>query len=219
MGVIVFDCDGVLVDSEIVACRTVAATLSTLGYPLTTEEVAARFVGRATGEMLKTLEAEYAIPLPADLRERLLAAQLAAFESELEAVPGVAEALETLSAPRCVASGSDRARIEYSLALTGLRDFFGENLFSAQMVARGKPAPDLFLLAARSMGAPPEACLAIEDSPTGVEAALAAGMPVLGFCGASHCQPGHAERLRAAGAKTVFEEMRALPALVAEAGF
>ena len=215
---IIFDCDGVLVDSEIIACRVDARELGRLGFRLTVDDVAARFVGRSTKDMLDTLEAEQGIPVPAGFREHILASVLTAFDSELAAVPNMARALAAIEAPVCVASSSDVARIEHSLALTGLLSFFAPNIFSAQMVERGKPSPDLFQLAARSLETPPDACLVVEDSVTGVQAGVAAGMTVVGFCGASHCLDGHAERLSAAGASQVFDDMAALPGLISGLG-
>ena len=214
---IIFDCDGVLVDSEIVACRIDARELGRLGFRLTAEEVAARFIGHGTQDMLDALEAEQGIRVPEGFRDQLLAATLNAFADELTAVPNVVQTLELLHLPLCVASSSDVTRIEYSLELTGLARFFAGYIFSAQMVARGKPYPDLFQFAARSLGAAPAACLVIEDSVAGVQAGSAAGMKVFGYTGASHCTDGHDVRLRKAGASTVFNEMAALPALIASA--
>lgn len=211
---IIFDCDGVLVDSEIITCRVDARELNRLGFRISADEVGARFTGRPTQEMLSELEAEQGIPLPADFCDHLLACVLDSFASELLAVPNVAAALERISVPVCVASSSDVERIEESLRLTGLIGFFGRRIFSAQMVVRGKPFPDLFELAAGTLGTAPVGCLVIEDSPSGVAAAIAAGMTVYGYAGASHCQDGHATRLTAAGATLVFDDMADLPALI-----
>ena len=212
---IIFDCDGVLVDSEIVACRIDARELSRRGFQITAEEVAARFIGHGTQDMLDALQIEQGIRLPEDFCDQLLTATLNAFADELEAVPNVVQALEQLHLPLCVASSSDVTRIEYSLELTGLARFFAGRIFSAQMVARGKPYPDLFEFASRSLDAAPAACLVIEDSVAGVQAGIAAGMTVFGYTGASHCADGHDARLRAAGASAVFNDMAVLPALIA----
>jgi len=211
---IIFDCDGVLVDSEILACRIDARELGRLGIRTTAHEVAARFAGHGTQDMLDALQAEQGIPVPEGFCDHLLAATMDAFATELKTVPNMAEALERLQGLVCVASSSDVARIEYSLKLTGLVRYFAGSIFSAQMVARGKPFPDLFQLAARSLGAAPAACLVIEDSVAGVRAGIAAGMHVFGYSGASHCVAGHDARLRAAGATVVFDDMAALPALI-----
>ena len=211
---IIFDCDGVLVDSEIIACRVDVRELSRLGFRITVEEVAARFIGRKTQDMLDTLRAEQGLPIPDGFRDELLAAVLESFARELTAVPNMALALERITTPVCVASSSDVARIAHSLEVTGLSGYFGRRIFSAQMVARGKPAPDLFQLAASRLRVAPEACLVVEDSVTGVQAGVAAGMAVLGYYGASHCLDGHADRLTAAGAAAVFDDMAALPDLI-----
>jgi HAD superfamily hydrolase (TIGR01509 family) len=135
----------------------------------------------------------------------------AEFCRSLAAINGVTEVLDALSLPICVASSSTLEQIRGKLQLTGLLQRFGENLFSATMVARGKPAPDLFLHAAQQLATAPHCCLVIEDSPTGVEAALAAGMTVIGFSGGSHCAPGHGAQLQAHGAALVIDDMRPLP--------
>ena len=212
---LVFDCDGVLVDSETVACRVDAELFAEIGIEIGVEEIRERFVGGSSGQMCETLAREHGVAIGEAFRRRLLDTVLARFETELTAIPGVADALERLPFPRCVASSSEPHRIRRSLELTGLLAQFDPHLFSAKMVARGKPAPDVFLLAAARMGAAPARCLAIEDSVAGVTAARAAGMSVLGFAGGWHCGPGLPPRLLAAGAARVFDDMRALPDLVA----
>src|SRR5262249_26977037 len=129
------------------------------------------------------------------------------YEGELRAIAGVADLLAALEMPRCVASNSHIDRVRHALTLTQLIGFFEPHLFSASMVAHGKPAPDLFLLAAKTLGISPEQCLVIEDSFSGVAGARAAGMRVVGFTGGGHCRPGHAERLRDAGCTAVFATM------------
>ena len=211
---IIFDCDGVLVDSEIIKCRVDARELGKLGFRLTVEEVAVRFVGRRTQDMLDTLAAEQGISPPPGFRDHLLAAVLDSFERELKPVANIGRALDEIRTPVCVASSSDVDRIARSLDVTGLRRYFGERIFSAQMVEHGKPAPDLYLHAAHALGVAPAACIVIEDAVTGVQAGVAAGMRVFGYYGASHCVPGHDRRLRAAGAVAAFDDMAALPALI-----
>ncbi len=132
------------------------------------------------------------------------------FTQSLVAIPGVVEALDLLRLPICVASSSVPEQIRRKLELTGLLARFGENLFSAAMVARGKPAPDLFLYAAQRLTTQPDRCIVIEDSPAGIEAAIAAGMTAIGFCGGSHCRPGYGDRLKARGAALVIGDMREL---------
>jgi len=214
----VFDCDGVLVDSETVSCRVDSELLAEIGIKVGVDEISERFVGTTSREMCETLGREHGVDVPEAFRRRLLDTILARFETELTPIDGIADALARLPQPRCVTSSSEPRRIRRSLELTGLLAHFEPHLFSAKMVARGKPAPDLFLHAAERMGFVPADCLAIEDSVAGVTAARAAGMTVLGFTGGGHCGPGHAERLERAGADLVFAEMRALPDLVQARG-
>lgn len=195
----IFDCDGVLIDSEGIACRADAACLAEIGIAISAEEVMERYVGLSVGAMLADLETRHG-PLPAHLAQTIARRTAAAFEAELAATPGIEELLASLTCRTCVASSSAPARLQHSLRLTGLMSYFDPHVFSTAQVARGKPAPDLFLFAARAMATPPAACLVIEDSVAGVRAAVAAGMRVVGFTGGSHCRAGHAERLHAAGA-------------------
>ena len=215
-GLVIFDCDGVLVDSEVLTCRTEAACLAEFGIAISAEEIMDRYVGISLAGMLTDLAQRFARPLPADLADTLRHRTLAAFDTALTAIPGVADVLAALRLPVCVASSSEPARIRHSLALVGLQPYFEPHIFSATQVARGKPAPDLFLFAADCMATPPESCLVIEDSIAGVQAARAAGMRVFGFTGGSHCRPGHADQLRTAGAALVFTAMKLLPGLLAE---
>ncbi len=211
---VIFDCDGVLVDSETIACRIDAELLTAAGFPYTFEEIRREFVGVNTRRMCRQIEEQHGRSLPEDMHERMLEATLAAFEAELAAVEGVAAAISGLPMPRCVASSSDLARIRHSLKLTGLLAFFDPHLFSTQQVAHPKPAPDIFLFAAAQMGVAPHRCVVIEDSTPGVIAGRAAGMTVLGFHGAGHCLPGHGTQLLDAGAQQVFTHMHKLPDLI-----
>ncbi len=214
---VIFDCDGVLVDSETIGCRIEALLLTEAGFAITADEILGRFTGITARETFRTLEAERGGPLPEGFEERVREEIHAAFTRELLAVAGVALALERIALPVCVASSSDPARIAHSLEVTGLLGRFAPHLFSAAAVARGKPAPDLFLHAAARMATPPARCLVVEDSVAGVQAAVAAGMRVLGFTGAGHCPPDHAARLAAAGAARTFASMTELPDLLAAA--
>ena len=212
---LIFDCDGVLVDSEPLACRIDAEYLTELGYPFTAEEIVLRFVGVSLKDMVARIEAEHGRRLPTDFGARLTRRILDRFETELQPVRGVRDAVLALPHRRCVASSSTPDRIALSLRAAGLADLFGD-LFSAVEVKRGKPAPDLFLHAAARMGAAPEECVVIEDSAFGVRAARAAGMRVIGFAGGGHCGPEHKSKLIAAGADRVIADMRQLPETVAE---
>jgi HAD superfamily hydrolase (TIGR01509 family) len=212
---LIFDCDGVLIDSELIGCRIEAEELTRAGLRITLEEILERFTGVTSKETFGTLEREQGQRLPADFAQRVGAAIRVAFERELAAIAGIHAALERIELPVCVASSSSPARLEHSLKVVRLFERFTPHIFSAQAVGRGKPAPDLFLHAAARMATPPARCLVIEDSIPGVQAGIAAGMRVLGFTGGSHCAPGHAERLRDAGAEQTFADMTLLPNLLA----
>ena len=214
---IIFDCDGVLIDSEAIACRADSACLAEIGIAMSAEEIMDRYLGISAGTMCADIEQRHGRALPPDFAETLRLRVAAAFEAELMPMAGVEAALDALPQRRCVASSSAPERLRHSLSLTGLLRWFEPHVFSATQVARGKPAPDLFLFAAASMQAEPAACVVIEDSVPGVQAAVAAGMRVIGFTGGGHCRPGHAERLLAAGAAAIADDMRRLPALVSPA--
>jgi HAD superfamily hydrolase (TIGR01509 family) len=206
---VIFDCDGVLVDSERIAVRVDAEMLAELGWPLSEQEVVERFMGRTTEDMLRAIEAEVADLEPGwevefDRRYR------AALEAELAPVDGVVEALDAIDIPTCVASSGSHDKLRFTLGHTGLYPRFEGRIFSAHDVVRGKPAPDLFLHAARSMGADPAACAVVEDSRYGVQAARAAGMRAFAYGG------GLASREQLEGPGTVvFDDMRELPRLLA----
>ncbi len=183
---LIFDCDGVLVDSEVLACRIDAEVLTRLGIPYTADEIMAQFVGGSLKDMMARIEADRGCRLPADFAAELNRALFARFETDLRPIAGVREAVLSLAMPRCVASSSSPDRIALSLRVTGLDDLF-DRTFSAAQVPRGKPAPDLFLHAAAQMGQVPGDCVVIEDSLFGVQAARQAGMRVIGFTGGGHC--------------------------------
>ena len=215
---IIFDCDGVLVDSEVISCRAHADVLSRHGYPITQEQVFDRFLGRSTRQANSEVEAELGRALPDDFHAQLQDEQLRSFESDLQAVPHIHAALDAITQAVCIASSGSHQRMRVTLGRTKLYDRFAPNIFSASQVVNGKPAPDLFLFAARQMNVPPERCLVIEDSVPGSTGGRAAGMTVLGFHGGSHCRPGHGDGLRAAGAAATFDDMRQLPDLIARFG-
>jgi HAD superfamily hydrolase (TIGR01509 family) len=213
---VIFDCDGVLVDSEVISCRAHAEVLSRHGYPITTQQVFQRFLGRSARQANLEVEAELGRSLPADFHSQLQDELFRSFEADLEAVPHIHAALDQIGQPVCVASSGSHQRMRISLGRAGLYQRFAPNIFSASEVRNGKPAPDLFLLAAERMKASPDRCVVIEDSVAGIAGARAAGMNVFGFHGGSHCAPGHAAMLRAAGANLVFDDMRQLPDLIAQ---
>jgi HAD superfamily hydrolase (TIGR01509 family) len=212
---LIFDCDGVLVDSEPLSCRIDAEVLTRLGIPYTTEEITRSFVGVSQKDMIARISVERGVTLPDDLGEQINRALFARFETDLKPVDGVRDAILALPYRRCVASSSLPERIALSLRVTGLADLF-DNVFSASEVRRGKPAPDLFLHAASRMEADPAKCVVIEDSIAGVQAACAAGMRVVGFTGGGHCGPEHGARLREVGATTIVAHMADLPRTIAE---
>ncbi len=211
---IVFDCDGVLVDSEIIANRVLAAELSRYGYPVTGAECRARFIGMTIPGVIAKVS-DGGVDLPEDFEAKLREKDQAVFARELKAVAGVDAALERLSSyPRCVASSGSPEKIARNLEITGLRRHFGDHLFSAKDVTHPKPAPDLFYMAAARMNADPAEAIVIEDTALGVEGAKRAGMTAFGFIGASHRSPADTAMLRAAGADLVFADMQELPDLI-----
>lgn len=207
---VIFDCDGVLVDSEALACQVDADVLTSLGIAYTRDEIINQFVGVSLKDMMAQIEREHERTLPADFADTLNRTLFARFERELRPIEGVRDAILALPHRRCVASSSLPERIAFSLRLTGLDDLF-EHVFSASEVRRGKPTPDLFLHVAERMGSSADGCVVIEDSIAGVQAARAAGMKVVGFAGGGHCGPGHVDRLKAAGALSVIDRMAELP--------
>ena len=212
---IIFDCGGVLVDSEVISCRCTAEVLSELGFDIGEETVLKRYVGISDRSMAARIEEEWGRALPADFRREIQSRTLRAFDTELRAIDDIAEALDTIAPSRCVASSGTSERIRRALTVTGLLDRLAPHLFSSSMVENGKPAPDLFLFAASEMQVAPWRCIVIEDSIAGVKAGKAAAMRVLGFTGASHVDPrSHAARLHEAGADTTFQRMRDLPELL-----
>jgi HAD superfamily hydrolase (TIGR01509 family) len=213
---IIFDCDGVLVDSEVIACETHARVLSRHGYPITAEEVFRRFLGRSARQANLEVEAELGRSLPDSFHNDLQEDLYRGFADDLLAIPHITQALDQIVLPVCIASSGSHQRMKVSLGATRLYDRFAPNIFSAQQVRHGKPAPDLFLFAAEQMKTEPARCLVVEDSLSGIAAARAAGMTVLGFHGGSHCGQGYGAKLREAGACETFNDMRRLPALIAQ---
>jgi HAD superfamily hydrolase (TIGR01509 family) len=214
LDLVIFDCDGVLVDSEVISCRAHAQTLTRHGYPITDDQVLERFLGVSDREARQIVEAEIGRKLPDDFEAQVKQATLQFYAGDLRAISHVGEAIAAIGLPKCVASSGTPEKIRHGLSCTGLYDRLAPHIFSATQVARGKPAPDLFLFAAGQMQVSPERCLVIEDSVPGITGARAAGMTVFGFHGGSHCRPGHADMLRAAGAVMAFDDMRQLPDLI-----
>lgn len=212
IGLVIFDCDGVLVDSERIAVAVDAEQITKLGWPLEPADIARRFVGHSREYLRESVEAELGRRLPDDWEEPFAAAYWARIDAELTAVDGVREIVERLAVPYCVASNGTHAKMRRSLGRAGLLPLFDGVLFGAEDVARPKPAPDLHLYAAAAMGVAPDACVVVEDSPFGIRAAREAGMRTFGFAG------GVAGPDALAGPGTVlFEHMRELPALLGAA--
>jgi len=213
---VIFDCDGVLVDSEAITIEVESQLLTHAGFAISADEIAERYVGLSYASMMAGLEAQFGRPVPDGLSDQIQTEVLAAFPQQLEPVAGVADLLAGLDRPRCVASSSDLDRVEFSLHITELAlHFEPSSLFSAQMVDNGKPAPDLFLHAAATLGVDSAACIVVEDSPHGVTAALAAGMEVVGLVAGGHARPSLRDRLHAAGAPHVAETTTDLAELLA----
>jgi HAD superfamily hydrolase (TIGR01509 family) len=209
---VIFDCDGVLVDSEPTSNRVLAAAISEAGLSIEPDEVGREFEAMRLADIQARIEERLGRPLGASWLVAFEARREAAFREGLGAIPGVEEVLRALCAfgrPICVASQARREKTELTLGLAGLREYFdGAALFSSTMVARGKPHPDLFLHAAATMGFEPHRCVVVEDAVPGVEAALAAGMLALGYA-----PPGSDDRLARAGARA-FASMEELPELL-----
>jgi HAD superfamily hydrolase (TIGR01509 family) len=214
---IIFDCDGVLVDSEVISCRVHAEILTRHGYPITAEQVRERFLGRSARDSNLEVERELGRPLPAAYDPERREALLQALAAATEAIPHIHDTLDAIDVPMCVASSGAHEKIFTTLSRAGLYTRFAPHIFSASQVKMSKPAPDLFLFAAERMGAEPARCFVVEDSVSGVTAARAAGMTVVGFTGGSHCRDGDGPRLLKAGAAAVIDDMRALPGLLVQA--
>ena len=204
---VIWDCDGVLIDSERLAVRTESRILTELGWPLSEADVVERFVGRSSRYMQSVIEER--LGRRVDWKDQFERRVQEVCERELEPVEGVIDALDAINIASCVASSSSHAMLQFKLGLTGLSERFAGRIYSADDVAHGKPDPAVFLLAASAMGVAPERCAVVEDSVSGVEAGLAAGMNVFAFTGGVTS----AEKLQRVGI-TLFHSMRELPALL-----
>jgi HAD superfamily hydrolase (TIGR01509 family) len=213
---LIFDCNGVLVDSEPIATSVIAEEFRRAGVPITPDLARRFFLGRRPSDVLAAVEEATGRRLPGHFEVAVAAATQRRLRLELRPLPHVAYALSWLRGPKCVASSSSLDRVRLSLETTGLLQFFGSSLFSASEVPYGKPAPDLFLHAARRMGVQPSDCVVVEDSPNGIAAATAAGMTPIGFVGGSHADAQLAAQLTAAGARAIVVDMRALKGTVVE---
>lgn len=203
---IIFDFDGVIADSEVLANLALAEAVSSLGLPTTLDDSIARYMGHRWSEIAPAIEAGTGCGLPSGFLDDLKLATFARFRETLQPVPGAMDFITRFAAlPRCIASSSSAERLQLCTDVIAIAHHFPNAIFSADLVPRGKPHPDIFLYAADKIDVAPTHCLVIEDSPNGVRAGLAAGMCVVGLCAGAHIRPGHAERLRDAGAEHVFE--------------
>ena len=211
---IFFDCDGVLIDSEVIACRVELDVLGEIGHPITLEEFQHRFVGTSRQFSLRALAEDWGKPLPGNYEDRVRERLYEAFRAELQAIDGMVDLVGRTGVRSAVASSSSLHRLGLALALAGYDSLFGNRVFSAEQVRNGKPAPDLFLFAAARMDVAPEHCVVIEDSPFGVTAARAARMGVIGFTGGAHCRPDHGQKLLEAGADRIAPDATILAAML-----
>jgi HAD superfamily hydrolase (TIGR01509 family) len=199
---IIFDFDGVIAESEVLANTVLAEIVTELGVTTTLEDSYRLYMGKRFADVIAAVEASVGRALPASFSSQYQARTLERFRRELRLVDGARSYLHAFAhVPRCIASSSSPDRLALCLDVLGLQATFGVHVYSASAVPRGKPHPDIFLHAAKEMGTAPAHSIVIEDSPSGVEAAIAAGMTAIGLLAASHIQPGHGERLRAAGAQ------------------
>jgi HAD superfamily hydrolase (TIGR01509 family) len=206
---VIFDCDGVLVDSEPIANRVFQQALAELGLHLSDAQMFDYFIGRSMPYCLGLIERLLGRPAPGSFLRDLQARTFAAFAAGLRPMPHIQYALDRITTPCCVASSGDHEKMRTTLGITGLLPRFEGRLFSVTQVAHAKPAPDVYLFAAQQMGAEPGRCVVVEDTPPGVQAGAAAGMRVLGYC--AHTP---AAKLSSSGAHVTFDDMRELPGLL-----
>ena len=210
---ILWDCDGVLIDSEILACTAEAEEISTAGFPISAVDFVAQFMGKGLPQILSEIAAEKGAALSRAFetldREKLHARLREVFTNDLKATAGMAEVLAALSyLPMAVASGSELPRLEHTLSITGLLGFFRGHVYSADMVEKGKPAPDIFLYAAQRLGVAPERCLVVEDGIHGIDGAHAAGMDVVAYLGGCHMTPMLQEKVMARKPHAAVSDIR-----------
>ena len=211
---VIFDCDGVLIDNEPIACRSLAKALNEFGVEISYDEVVELHIGASIKGVIKDIKERYGRDLTPEFWAGHLELFLSSMATELEAIPGIFDVLDTIGLPKCVASSGRMARLKPALEIVGLYDRFAPHVYNAEMVEHAKPAPDLFLYAADQMNVTPGTCIVVEDSKAGVTAAKAAGMYCIGFTGGGHCGPGHADLLKGHGADIVIDDMTQLLPLI-----
>ncbi|EKF18696.1 HAD family hydrolase [Nitratireductor pacificus] len=215
---IIFDCDGVLVDSEPLAAIAFERVYRKHGMTITTD-IVGQCIGMKQADIITRIHELTGHAFPEHATGDFWVETQALFAEDLEPTRGILPFLQSLRGPRCVASSSSMKRIALSLEVTGLASFFGEEVFSTAMVKHGKPAPDIFLFAAERLGSEPSSSVVIEDSPFGVQGAVAAGMTAIGFTGGSHTYSGHAEKLTQAGAHAICTDWPGVERELARRGF
>lgn len=213
---VIFDCDGVLVDSEILASQASLRMLEPYGINMTPQEYAHLYAGKKEEDILASVQKDFNINLPDDFLSKVRLEIEHSLDHDLQAIPGVVETISPLPVTKAVVSNSRLVRVISSLKVAGLTELFGKKLFAAEMVERPKPAPDVYLYAASELGVKPAECLVVEDSQSGVTAAHSAGMQVIGFLGASHIPDSHEKTVREVGAFTVASSMEELAQIFAE---
>jgi HAD superfamily hydrolase (TIGR01509 family) len=214
---VIFDCDGVLVDSEPISIAILVDIITAAGVSISEETAYERFLGRSMATTIEILRDDFDMVVTDEHLRHARAELQTRFRRDLKPIPGVAETLRRLKAPRCVASSSQPERIRLSLEVTGLLELLEPHIYSATMVKRGKPFPDLFLHAARGMGAAPGRCVVIEDSPAGILAAKDAGMRAFAFTGGSHAGEGALQAaIEALEPDLIFGDMQRLPQLLSQ---
>ncbi len=215
---VVFDFDGVLVDSETMGCQIWSDVFAKHGMNVPAKDIMEKYTGKTGTLICRLIEQEYGYEIPDGFLDEVNETTESVMAKELKTVAGVMETLPRLKTPVCIASGSRPKRLNMCLDVTGLRKFFpDETVFSSHYVKNGKPAPDIFLYAAEKMRVAPRKCLVVEDSSSGVVGALAAGMRAFGFMGASHCTPARGVQLLESGAELLFDDFTKLPELIEKA--
>ena len=212
---VIFDCDGVLVDSEAISSRVELEALHQAGCLISMDEYLERALGRTDEDFIwGSIADEWGVELAPGFGDLVRSQVSRALEDELQPIEGAGEVLASLPCQSCVASAATSTRLEHTLEISGLAGLLEGKCFSGSMVRQSKPAPDLFLMAAGEMGYEPSSCLVVEDSVNGVKAAVRAGMKVLGFTGATHCGPGLGDVLTDLGCREIFSDLRNLPFLI-----
>jgi HAD superfamily hydrolase (TIGR01509 family) len=215
---ILFDCDGVLVDSEIIAANVLLRLLKPFGYEMNVKHFMQRYAGMKDHDILAHISEEHRIVLPAHFADVLEKAIDDSLEAELQAISGVQEALELIRLPKAVVSNSQMERVKNSLKVAQVTHYFGDRIYTAEMAGKPKPDPQIYQYALEQLGLQSHEALVVEDSLTGVTAAHGAGLKVIGFVGASHIMEGHAAKLIACGASGIVETMEDLPRMLHSLG-